>query len=54
MVNPFMVIMINKKRKIYGGEVYTDFQGKEVPREKASYKFLSLIMLYSVVQAKKK
>ena len=45
---------VKTKRKIYAGEVYTDFQGKEVPREKASYKFLSLIMLYSVVQAKKK
>ena len=45
---------VKTKRKIYGGEVNRDFQGKEVPREKASYKFLSLIMLYSVVQAKKK
>ena len=31
----------------------TNFQGKEVPKENASYKCLSLIMLDSVIRANK-
>ena len=32
----------------------TNFQGKKVPKENASYKCLSLIMLDSVIRANKK
>ena len=42
------------KVKIYGGSVNTNFKGKGVPKEKASCKCLSIIMLDSVVKAKKK
>ena len=42
------------KIKIYGGSVYANFHGKSVPKEKAPYKYLSIIMLDSVVKAKKK
>ena len=40
--------------KIYGGNVNASFQGKGVPKEKAPYKCLSLVMLDPVVKAKKK
>ena len=36
---------------MYGDRVNTIFQGKKVPKENASYKYLSLIMLDSVVRA---
>ena len=45
---------IKKKIKIYGGRVNTNFQGKRVSKEKASYKCLSLIMLDSVIRVNKK
>ena len=45
---------IRTKIKIYGGSVNTNFQGKGVPKEKAPCKCLSIIMLDSVVKAKKK
>ena len=45
---------IKTKIKIYGDRVNTNFQGKEVPQENASYKCLSLIMLDSVIRANKK
>ena len=45
---------IKTKRKIYDNNVNTNFHGKKVPRENASYKCLSLIMLDSVVKVKKK
>ena len=45
---------INTKIKIYDGNVNTNFQGKKVPNQNASYKCLSLLMLDSVVQVKKK
>ena len=45
---------IKTKIKIYGGSVNTNFQGKSVPKEKAPCKCLSIIMLDSVVKAKKK
>ena len=32
----------------------TNFQGKKVPKESVSYKYLSLIMLDSVIKAIKK
>ena len=36
---------IKTKRKIYDGNVNTNFQDKEMPKEKTSYKCLSIIML---------
>ena len=38
---------------MYGGRVNTNFQGKKVPKENASYKCLSLIMLASVIRVNK-
>ena len=45
---------IKTKIKIYGGKVNTNFQGKKMPEENASYKCLSLIMLDSVIRVNKK
>ena len=45
---------IKTKIKIYGGSVNTNFQGKKMSKEKAPCKSLSIIMLDSVVKAKKK
>ena len=45
---------IKTKIKIYGDRVNTNFQGKKVPTENASYKCISLIMLYSVIRVNKK
>ena len=45
---------IKTKIKIYGGSVNTNFQGKKMPKEKVPSKSLSIIMLDSVVKAKKK
>ena len=45
---------IRTKIKIYGGSVNTNFKGKGVPKEKAPYKCLSIIILDYVVKAKKK
>ena len=42
------------KIKMYHGKVNTNFQGKEVPKENASYRWLSLIMLDSVLKINKK
>ena len=42
-----------KTKKIYGDSVNTNSQGKSVPKEKAPCKCLSIIMLDSVVKAKK-
>ena len=39
---------------MYGDRVNTNFQGKKVPKENASYKCISLIMLDSVIRANKK
>ena len=36
---------IKTKKYIYDGNVNTNFQDKEMPKERASYKFLSIIML---------
>ena len=40
--------------KMYEDRVNTNFQGKKVPKENASYKCLSLIMLDSVIRVNKK
>ena len=45
---------IKTKIKMYGDRVNTNFQGKKVPEENASYKCLSLIMLDSVIRVNKK
>ena len=45
---------IKTKIKSYGDKINTNFQGKKMPKENASYKCLSLIMLDSVIRANKK
>ena len=40
---------IKTKIKMYDDRVNTNFQGKKVPKENASYRCLSLIMLDSVI-----
>ena len=45
---------IKTKIKVYGDRVNTNFQGKKVPKENASYKCISLIMLDSVIRVNKK
>ena len=42
------------KIEMYEDRVNTNFQGKKVPKENASYKCLSLIMLDSVIRVNKK
>ena len=44
---------IKTKIKIYKDIVNTNFQGKKVPKENASYKCLSLIMVDSVIKTSK-
>ena len=41
---------ITTKIKMYEDRVNTNFQGKKVPKENASYKCLSSIMLDSVIR----
>ena len=45
---------IKTKIKSYGDKVNTNFQGKKIPKENASYKFLSLIIPDSVIRVNKK
>ena len=45
---------IKTKIKMYEDRVNTNFQGKKVPKENASYKCLSLIMLDPVIRVNKK
>ena len=45
---------IKTKVKIYDGSMITNFQSKKMPKEKAPCKCLSIIMLDSVIKAKKK
>ena len=45
---------IKTKIKIYAGSVITNFHNKKMPKEKAPCKCLSIIMLDSVIKAKKK
>ena len=44
---------IKTKIELYGDKVNTNFQGKKVPKENASYKCLLLIMLDSVIRVNK-
>ena len=45
---------IKTKIKIYEDKVNINFQGQKVPKENASYKCKSLIMLHSVIRVNKK
>ena len=45
---------IKTKIKLYGDKIDTNFQSKKIPKENASYKCLSLIMLDSPIRANKK
>ena len=45
---------IKTKIKMYGDRVNTNFQGKKVPKENASFKCLSLIMLDSAIRVNEK
>ena len=45
---------INTEIKSYSDKVNTNFRGKKVPKENASYKCLSLTMLDSVIRENKK
>ena len=45
---------IKTKIKLYGDKINTNFQSKKIPKENASYKCLSLIMLDSVIRTNKK
>ena len=45
---------IKTKLKSYEGIINTNFQGKNIPKENASYKCLSLIMLDYVIKVNKK
>ena len=45
---------IKTKIKIYAGSVIKNFQDKKMPKEKVPCKCLSIIMLDSVIEAKKK
>ena len=45
---------VKAKIKSYGDKINTNFQGRKVPKENASYKCLALIILDSVIRANKK
>ena len=45
---------IKTKIKLYEDKLNANFQGKKIPKENASYKCLSLLMLDSVIRANKK
>ena len=45
---------VKTKIKSHRNKINTNFQGKKVPKEDASYKCLSLIMLDSAVRANKR
>ena len=45
---------IKTEIKIYANSLITNFHNKKVPKEKASYKWLSIIMLDSVIKADKR
>ena len=45
---------IKTRIKMYGDRGHTNFQGKKVPKQNASHKCISLIMLDSVIRVNKK
>ena len=44
----------NNKKKTYGDSVIANFHDKKIPKKKSPCKCLSIIMLDSVIEAKKK
>ena len=44
---------IKTNTKIYAGSMVSDFQNKKIPKEKAPYKCLLIIMLDSVIKVNK-
>ena len=42
------------KIKIYAGSMITNFKSKRIPKEKAPYRYVLIIMLGCVIKAKKK
>ena len=50
-----LIIIIHKdKNKVTWSKINTNFQGKKIPKETASYKCLSLIILDFVIRTNKK
>ena len=45
---------IKTKMKTYAGNIIRNFHNKKMPKEKAPCKFLSIIMIDSVIKANKK
>ena len=45
---------IKTKIKAYAGSIIKNFHNKKIPKEKAPYKCLSIIMIDSVIKANKK
>ena len=45
---------IKTKIKMYAGSLITNFHNKKMPKEKAPWKCLSIIMIDSVIKANKK
>ena len=45
---------IKTKIKTYAGSVITNFHNKKMPKEKAPYKCLTIIMIDSIIKANKK
>ena len=45
---------IKRKIMMYNGNMFTNFQGKKIPEEKAPCKCLSIILLDSAIKARKK
>ena len=45
---------IKTKIKTYAGNIITNFHNKKMPKEKATYKCLSIMMIDSVIKANKK
>ena len=45
---------LKTKIKMYAGSIITNFHNKKMPKEKASCKYLSIIMIDSVIRVNKK
>ena len=45
---------IKTKMKIYANSIITNFHDKKMPKEKATHKCLSIIIIDSVIKANKK
>ena len=53
-INTSLDKIYKDKIKTYGDRVNTNFHGQKVPKEYATYKCMSLIMLDSVIRVNKK